>query len=98
MPPGWPRRFGFQPCSPRCANRLRYGIQPKNARPGPGPRPVQEQGPPILITSAMPGRRVLASRKWSGKTLDDHRADRRDWLLKTLGVSATDPGPLRLGK
>jgi hypothetical protein len=23
-----------QPCSPRCANWLRYGIQPKNARPG----------------------------------------------------------------
>jgi hypothetical protein len=24
----------FEPCSPRCANWLRYGIQPKNARPG----------------------------------------------------------------
>ena len=37
------------------------------------------------------GRRVLVSRKWSGKTLADHRADRKDWLLRTLGVSATDP-------
>ena len=37
------------------------------------------------------GRRVLASRKWSGKTLADHRADRKQWLLATLGVSATDP-------
>ena len=37
------------------------------------------------------GRRVLVSRKWSGKTLADHRADRKDWLLATLGVSATDP-------
>ena len=37
------------------------------------------------------GRRVLVSRKWSGKTLADHRADRRDWLLSMLGVSATDP-------
>ena len=37
------------------------------------------------------GRRVLVSRRWSGKTLADHRADRKDWLLKTLGVSATDP-------
>jgi hypothetical protein len=27
----------FQPCSPRCANWLRYGIQPKNARPGLAP-------------------------------------------------------------
>jgi hypothetical protein len=34
---------------------------------------------------------VLVSRKWSGKTLADHRADRKDWLLATLGVSATDP-------
>ena len=24
----------YQPCSPRCANWLRYGIQPKNPRPG----------------------------------------------------------------
>ncbi len=24
----------YQPCSPRCANWLRYGIQPKDARPG----------------------------------------------------------------
>ena len=24
----------FEPCSPRCANWLRYGIQPKNTRPG----------------------------------------------------------------
>ena len=27
----------------------------------------------------------------SGTTLADHPADRKDWLLKTLGVSATDP-------
>jgi hypothetical protein len=34
---------------------------------------------------------VLCSRKWSGKTLADHRADSKEWLLRTLGVSATDP-------
>jgi hypothetical protein len=38
------------------------------------------------------GRRVLVSRKWSGKTLADHRADRKTWLLETLGLPATDPG------
>jgi Replication initiator protein, pSAM2 len=27
----------FQPCSPTCANWLRYGIQPRNARPSPIP-------------------------------------------------------------
>ncbi len=37
------------------------------------------------------GRRVLVSRKWSGKTLSDHRADRKNWLMQTLGLSATDP-------
>ena len=37
------------------------------------------------------GRRVLVSRKWSGKTLADHRADRKNWLMETLGLPATDP-------
>jgi hypothetical protein len=35
------------------------------------------------------------SRKWSGKTLADHRVDRQRWLLDTLGVSATDPARYR---
>jgi hypothetical protein len=34
---------------------------------------------------------VLVSRKWSGKTLADHRTDRKTWLLATLGLSATNP-------
>jgi hypothetical protein len=37
------------------------------------------------------GRRVLVSRKWSGKTLADHRTDRRAWLLETLGITEPDP-------
>src|ERR1700751_4489066 len=37
------------------------------------------------------GRRVLVSRKWSGKTLADHRADRKNWLTEILGLPATDP-------
>jgi hypothetical protein len=80
----------YQPCSPTCTNWLRYGIQPKNARPGlvPGRCKGKAHDPDHL---GYAGRRVLVSRKWSGKTLADHRADRKDWLLKTLGVSATDP-------
>ena len=79
-----------QPCSPRCANWLRYGIQPKNARPGltPGACKGKAHDADHL---GYAGRRVLVSRKWSGKTLADHRADRKEWLLRTLGVSATDP-------
>jgi hypothetical protein len=79
-----------EPCSPRCANWLRCGIQPKNARPGLGPgRCKSKAHNPDHLGYA--GRRVLVSRKWSGKTLADHRADRQEWLLSTLGVSATDP-------
>ena len=80
----------YEPCSPRCANWLRYGIQPKGARPGlvPGACKGKAHDRP---TSATPGRRVLISRKWSGKTLADHRADRKNWLTATLGISATDP-------
>ena len=36
----------YEPCSPTCANWLRYGIQPKNAPPGPAAGRVQGQGPP----------------------------------------------------
>ena len=49
----------FQPCSPRCANWLRYGIQPKNARPGLTPGRLQGQGSrcrsPRLCRAAGPG-------------------------------------------
>jgi len=80
----------YEPCSARCANWLRYGIQPKNARLGlaPGRCKSKAHDPDHL---GYAGRRVLVSRKWSGKTLADHRADRQQWLLSTLGVSATDP-------
>jgi hypothetical protein len=37
------------------------------------------------------GRRVLVSRKWSGKMLADHRADRKAWLVETLGLELPDP-------
>ena len=36
----------YEPCSPSCANWLRYGIQPKNPREGLRPGRVQGQGPP----------------------------------------------------
>ncbi len=80
----------YEPCSPTCANWLRYGIQPKN--PHPGLRPGRCRGKAHRSEHlGYAGRRVLVSRKWSGKTLADHRADRKAWLLATLGISATDP-------
>ena len=80
----------YEPCSPRCANWLRYGIQPKNARPGLTPSACKGKAH-RREHLGYAGRRVLVSRKWSGKTLADHRADRRNWLLSTLGQAATDP-------
>ncbi len=80
----------YEPCSPTCANWLRYGIQPKNARPGlrPGCCKGKAHRREYL---GYAGRRVLVSRKWSGKTLADHRADRKTWLTGMLGLPATDP-------
>jgi hypothetical protein len=34
---------------------------------------------------------VLNSRKWSGKTLQDHRGDRKAWLMQMLGLEPPDP-------
>jgi hypothetical protein len=80
----------YEPCSPTCANWLRYGIEPKNPRPG--LRPGHCRGKAHQREHlGYAGRRVLVSRKWSGKTLADHRADRKAWLLQTLGIPETDP-------
>jgi Replication initiator protein, pSAM2 len=84
----------YEPCSPTCANWLRYGVQPKNPRPG--LRPGYCKGKAHRREHlGYAGRRVLVSRKWSGKTLADHRADRKAWLLATLGIPATDPARYR---
>ncbi len=80
----------YEPCSPTCANWLRYGVQPRNPRPG--LRPGHCKGKAHRREHlGYAGRRVLVSRKWSGKTLAGHRADRKHWLLTSLGISATDP-------
>jgi hypothetical protein len=79
----------YEPCSPTCANWLRYGIQPHNAHEGlrPGCCKGKAHRREHL---GYAGRRILVSRKWSGKTLADHRADRKAWLLHTLGLPDTD--------
>ena len=88
MPRGW-LSVSLSAVLAAVRNWLRYGIQPKNARPGlvPGCCKGKAHDADHL---GYAGRRVLASRKWSGKTLADHRANRKQWLLATLGV-ATDP-------
>nr|WP_308170257.1 replication initiator [Acrocarpospora catenulata] len=78
----------WEPCSPECANWLRYGVQPKGCKAGlrPGWCRKKAHKPDHL---GYGGRRVLVSRKWSGKTLAGHKADRRAWALAALGL---DPG------
>jgi len=41
-------------------------------------------------TLGLPGRRVLVSRKWSGKTLPDQRADREEFVRQLLASAGTD--------
>ena len=73
----------------RLLDALRYGIQPKNPREG--MRPGACKGKAHRVDNlGYAGRRVLISRKWSGKTLADHRGDRKAWLLGMLGVPDHD--------
>jgi hypothetical protein len=37
------------------------------------------------------GRRVLVSRKWSNKSLDDHRADRAEFVRQLLDAAGIQP-------
>ncbi|MGH3671758.1 MAG: replication initiator [Pseudonocardiaceae bacterium] len=37
------------------------------------------------------GRRVLVSRKWSNKTLDDHRAERSEFVRQLLDAAGIHP-------
>jgi hypothetical protein len=80
----------YEPCSPICANWLRYGIQPKNPHPGLIPGACKGKAH-RFDHLGYAGRRVLVSRKWSGKTLADHRGNRKAWLTEMLGLPATDP-------
>jgi hypothetical protein len=80
----------WEPCSPTCSNWLRYGVQPKNAKPNMRPGACKGKAHRREYLGYA-GRRVLVSRKWSGKTLADHRAERKTWLVETLGLPATDP-------
>jgi hypothetical protein len=78
------------PCSERCANWLRYGIQPAQAEPGlrAGHCKAKAHDRDHL---GLGGRRVLVSRQWTGKTLGDHRADRAAVVRAVLEEAGYDP-------
>jgi hypothetical protein len=78
------------PCSPRCPVWLLYGIQPHGARHSmtPGRCKGKAHKPEHL---GIAGRRVLVSRKWSNKTLDDHRAERGEFVRQLLEQAGIQP-------
>ncbi len=73
----------YVPCSPRCAVWLRYGIVPQGATDKTIPGRCKGKAH-RRDTLGLPGRRVLVSRKWTGKTLPDHKADRADFVRQML--------------
>ncbi|MEU7769496.1 replication initiator [Nocardia sp. NPDC049190] len=73
------------PCSPRCGVWLRYGIVPKGATAKTQPGRCKGKAH-RRDTLGMPGRRVLTSRRWSNKTLPDHKQDRADFVRQTLAA------------
>lgn len=85
------REVRLLPCSPRCANWLRFGIQPLDAQAGirPGQCSSKAHDRDHLGCG---GRRVLVSRRWTGKTLDGHRADRAAVVRKTLEAAGLEAG------
>ncbi|MEU8394933.1 replication initiator [Nonomuraea sp. NPDC048892] len=74
-----------EPCSPECANWLRIGVQPKSARAGlrAGLCPRRAHRADRL---GYGGRRVLVSRRWSGRRVSDYKEERRAWVLEALGA------------
>jgi hypothetical protein len=77
------------PCSPRCWNWLFYGVQPLEAGAGmvPGQCPSKAHDWENLGCG---GRRVLVSRKWTGKTLKGHKADRAAVVRQVLAAAGVD--------
>ena len=67
-----------------------YGVQPKGARHSliPGRCKAKAHRAEYL---GIAGRRVLVSRKWSNKSLDDHRAERGEFVRPLLKAAGGKP-------
>ncbi|OBA48816.1 replication initiator protein [Nocardia sp. 852002-20019_SCH5090214] len=84
------------PCSPNCGVWLRYGINPKGATDKTQPGRCKGKAH-RRDTLGLRGRRVLVSRRWTGKTLPDHKADRAEFvrqLLAQVGIQKPDTSRL----
>ncbi|SMD25066.1 hypothetical protein SAMN05660733_07970 [Lentzea albidocapillata] len=78
--------LAITPCSERCAVWLLYGVAPKgtNSRMTPGRCRSKAHRRETL---GLPGRRVLVSRRWSGKTLAEHKSDRATFVREALAAA-----------
>jgi hypothetical protein len=81
--------LSITPCSPRCPVWLLYGIQPAGVTSKTVPGHCKGRAH-RRSTLGLPGRRVLVSRKWSGKTLADHKADRAAFVTQTLAAAGIE--------
>ncbi|MEU4323188.1 replication initiator [Nocardia fluminea] len=71
------------PCSPSCGVWFRYGVIPKGAKSKTVPGVCKGKAHK-RATLGLRGRRVLVSRKWTGKDLADHKADRVAFVRQRL--------------
>ncbi len=86
------------PCSPRCGVWLRYGVVPKGASEKTQPGRCKGKAH-RRETLGLRGRRVLVSRKWTGKNLTDHKAERAEFVRQRLaeaGISKPEVDQLRI--
>ncbi|MEV6221832.1 replication initiator [Nocardia fluminea] len=86
------------PCSPRCGVWLLYGIVPKGATEKTQPGKCKANAH-RRDTLGLPGRRVLVSGKWTGKTVPDHKAERMEFVreqLAAVGIYPPDTSHLRI--
>ncbi|MQY22457.1 hypothetical protein NRB20_55720 [Nocardia sp. RB20] len=86
------------PCSPRCGIWLRYGVVPKGATAKTLPGRCKGKAH-RRDTLGLRGRRVLVSRKWTGKNLTDHKTDRVEFVRQRLaeaGITMQDITRLRI--
>ncbi|MFB8007534.1 replication initiator [Nocardia sp. NPDC056000] len=86
------------PCCEQCPVWLRYGIVPQGVTgktiPGRCRRKAHRRD-----MLGLPGRRVLNSRQWSGKTLPDYKIDRAEFvrqLLAKVGIVKPDTTHLKI--
>lgn len=87
------RETRWLPCGPRCANWLRFGVEPQEPTPGMEPGKCGSSAHD-RDNLGLGGRRVLVSRLWTGKTLDRHRADRRAVVTAVLEEAGVEPEDL----